>query len=693
MRVVRYTAMRSAVRPIVAIVVLAMLLGAALVALRALGVADPRGRASWLGTTPAFDATPRDVVLFLPACDVRAVVLQPSTPNPGQVEAEFFVAEPDGSARRAGAVSATARPGTPIALPLGDVRPPWRAPMVVRLRHHGGVLTLDARRPFTLALSPATRLGSLPCAFDDGSPTRTGLLLGTVLVVMLVSGVVGAAWFGRAIGARDVPAGPRGAAWMAMLAAGATVVTYLLVVPPFEPPDELAHFQYARFVATTGTLPSTVPPHDSEWRASSYEFVQQPLYYLGAAVVLKAAGLDAAAPAPTLNPRSRMRPGGTEPTIFQHGLPSAQPTGHRGLLLLRLVSAVMALATTWVIARLVTTVSTDPLVIVTVAGGLGLIPQWCAVMGAVSTDPPATLLSAAATLALVGIATGRGGNRSELWAGVLVGAAYAVKATAVFLVPMAVLACLLAAANRERLDTARTSDVGRALAAAWPSLLRLAGGVAVAAAWVPIRAWMVFGDPQAFAFKKAILEVGGFVPTAGPMPWTAEFWQQMRVMVFEPFWARFGSLGAGPFPGSRVWLVYAAASVVLVLVAVSGVIGWTRAGRRAGRAGPADAEGRAAFAMRAVFVCTLGVGVGLVAWVAVNLLPRPDMVVHWTPRHILPLTAPAALLVAAGLERLRQSAAYMRRAAAAATGLTVVALAIAWLGVLRATMLMLHFGY
>ena len=46
----------------------------------------------------------------------------------------------------------------------------------------------------------------------------------------------------------------------ALLMAGATTVVYGLVVPPFEPPDELAHLQYARFVATTGTLPSAVPP-------------------------------------------------------------------------------------------------------------------------------------------------------------------------------------------------------------------------------------------------------------------------------------------------------------------------------------------------------------------------------------------------------------------------------------------------
>ena len=122
---------------------------------------------------------------------------------------------------------------------------------------------------------------------------------------------------------------PTHATAAALLMAGATTVVYSLVVPPFEPPDELAHLQYARFVATTGTLPSAVPPHDSEWRAASYEFVQQPLYYVGAAAVLRAAGLATPGPALVLDPRSRMQPGGTEPTIFQHGAAPAPATGHR----------------------------------------------------------------------------------------------------------------------------------------------------------------------------------------------------------------------------------------------------------------------------------------------------------------------------------------------------------------------------
>jgi hypothetical protein len=433
-----------------------------------------------------------------------------------------------------------------------------------------------------------------------------------------------------------------------------------------------------------------VPAHDSEWRASSYEFVQQPLYYLGAAALLKATGLEAPGPAVTLNPRSRLHAGGTEPSIFWHAGPPQPATGHRALRVLRLASLLMALATTWIIARLLTTVTSDPLVVATVAGGLGLIPQWCAVMGAVSTDPPATLLAAAATLAIARVTRGRGTTGLLLLTGLLIGAAYAVKATAVFLAPMAILACLLAArrAGQERTGASTRGEPVAILAAALRPVLLVGAGIVLAAAWIHVRAWMVFGDPSAHAFKRAVLEAGGFVPTAGPMPWTPEFWTQMRVMVFEPFWARFGSLGAGPFPGSKVWLPYAAASVLLVALAAWSTLAAAASLWRARRRDPATPDTSAV-----MLVCALGVALGLVAWALVNRVPRADMVVHWTPRHILPLTAPAAVLVGAGLERLRTASAVVQRLGATATGLTGVVLALAWLGVLRATVLMFHFGY
>ena len=144
------------------------------------------------------------------------------------------------------------------------------------------------------------------------------------------------------------------------------------------------------------------------------------------------------------------------------------------------------------------------------------------------------------------------GATSLLFTGVLIGAAYAVKATTIFLVPMAVLACVLDAADtrgrRQRRTCARRA--GRALRFAVRPVSLIGLGIALAAGWIHVRAWLVFGDPQAVAFKKAVLEAGGFVPLGGPMPWTAEFWAHMRVMVFEPFWARFGSLGAARSPAA-----------------------------------------------------------------------------------------------------------------------------------------------
>ena len=257
---------------------------------------------------------------------------------------------------------------------------------------------------------------------------------------------------------------------------------------------------------------------------------------------------------------------------------------------------------------------------------------------------------------------------------------------------MAVLACLLDGAIREGVGSGGRGvhRLARALRCAVRPVSLIGLGIAVAAAWIAVRAWFVFGDPQAVAFKKAVLEAGGFVPLGGPMPWTAEFWAHMRVMVFEPFWARFGSLGAGPFPGSRVWLVYGAASMLIVMLAAHGIVSWTLAGLRDVRRGTSSDTART---MLAVAVCGVGVGVGLAAWAGVNLLPRADMVVHWTPRHILPLTAPAALLVGAGLERLRHASAPVRQGGAALVGVTIAALSLAWLGVLRATVLMFHFGY
>ena len=139
--------MRTAARPILAVVLTMVLAGAGLLTVTRLTRVDPRGRASWAGAAPTFDATPRDLTLFVPACDVSAVVLHPASPaRATRVHAEFFVAMPDGSTRNAGNITVTRPSGGPLTLALDDVHPRRRAPLVVRLSAPDGLLALDARR-------------------------------------------------------------------------------------------------------------------------------------------------------------------------------------------------------------------------------------------------------------------------------------------------------------------------------------------------------------------------------------------------------------------------------------------------------------------------------------------------------------------------------------------------------------------
>ena len=86
------------------------------------------------------------------------------------------------------------------------------------------------------------------------------------------------------------------------------------------------------------------------------------------------------------------------------------------------------------------------------------------------------------------------------------------------------------------------------------------------------------------------------------------------------------------------------------------------------------------------------VGVGLWAWV--NLVPQADVIVHWTPRHILPLTGPLLVVVASGTQRLASAMPSPARRwfrGMLAGGLLL--LALTGLAVLRSAILGFHFGY
>lgn len=655
----------------------ALLLAAGAWTLGPLHAPDPRARGAWTGGDAAHvtDA-PVEVTLYLPACPIRAIRIQAAPGPSGTLTTE--VTRAPGASGPATTLSALQRRPFDahgvMEVPLNAS--PARERVRLRLSSEAPGLALDAARPFSLVAERASALGLLSCSVDGRAD-----LAWTVLALVALH-LAGLGWLAATVmtggdAGRDQAVTPRHGAAGRLAAVGivaTTLLLYAIVVPPFEPPDELAHLQYARYVALTGALPSTIPPADSEWRSSVYEWVQQPAYYLLAAGVIRVTGDASAIPAPEPHPQSRLS-GGPDVNIYRHPDTTSAPGALRALWTLRLLSVLMTVVTVWCAARAVTLATGDTRLGAASAAALALVHQWAAVMGIVSTDPPATMAAAVATLLLCRLVQEPGHWPRAAIAGVATGVAYACKATGVFLVPMAAVA-LVTVARWRGMRLARTHAMAFAV------------GVLLAAAWIPLRAWLVFGDPLARAFKRDVLAIGGFVVTEGPPIFSAAFVEQMRLMVFEAFWARFGSLGAGPLPGTRLWWVYGAATGGLLVLFALGAAWGTRSAWR-GASSP-DGHRRASM----VLVCATGVVTGVALWAWVNLVPQADVIVHWTPRHVLPLTVPLLVVVASGLQQFaRRLPAPLRIALRVGSGVGILVLAVTGLAVFRSVVLGFHFGY
>jgi hypothetical protein len=297
---------------------------------------------------------------------------------------------------------------------------------------------------------------------------------------------------------------------------------------------------------------------------------------------------------------------------------------------------------------------------------LVLVPQWSAIMTMGGNDAPATLLSTIACVLLVRIASGDRSSRAAALAGVAVGFALSTKLTTWFLVPMAACAVLAPGVGPMRRRT----------------VVILSGTIALAGGWVPLRNILVFGDPTASAFKREILERSGFLAlsAAQPAAGTPAFWTMLRSQVLEAFWARFGSLGVGPDAASRLWTVYAAVTVLIVIALIAGVFYAIRLARARD-----ERDWRP-------LTLAVGAATGLAAWIWINLAARPDTIVHWTPRHVLPLSAPLVALAALGAQRLSNTVARPTITRLGASVILVV-LAGAWLSTLRHVIQQFYFGY
>lgn len=625
------------------------------------------------------------VPLIAPACAVSAVHLdiRQAADQPGTAihvtdgsESHPYLHVTDGSdsrqhlhatlrglraeAARAGAHVAVVRSGSDssVRVPLHNVEGPASLLLELTWRPDS-----DAAAPLPIAGVSLQRhedgalsgLRLLPCVFAGGSTHMTSWLVAVLIFLAATMTLVALiVW----------PIAGTSRAWTlvpALLAASATAM-FILVVPPGEGPDELAHLQYTRFVGKTGALPQRVPAEDSPWRDASYEWVQHPTYYIVSGAIARVLGLVDEPPALAANPESKLR-GGHQVAMYLHG-PRAEADRAIVLIwLLRALHVVLAGATAWWVAGLLRACGAGPRLAIVGAAGMGLVPQVAALMGHLSTDGAATAAAALAALAIARITTDGSRVRSGFAAGAATGLALALKLSAAFLLPMLAVA------------------VASTPSHAWSVRLRRAGwalaGVAIVSAWVPLRELIVFGDPLGRSFRQAMLTIAGLGPTPSPGLLDPALLSVWRTNVFEPFWARFGSLGAGPFPGSRLWTLYAMITAGLLVALAYGAGTALRAPRR----------------HRALLAATVGAACAGLLWFYVTLAPRPYMAIHWTPRYVQPALPLVVAITAIGAQQLLASARVPATVARLLAAATLVVLAAASLAVLRAVILQFHFGY
>jgi 4-amino-4-deoxy-L-arabinose transferase-like glycosyltransferase len=375
---------------------------------------------------------------------------------------------------------------------------------------------------------------------------------------------------------------------------------YAALTPPWQVPDEPAHYNYIRHIAETGGLPVLMPgdydqAHISQLTAEGfpphllvdslrYEGHQPPLYYLLAAPIYLATG--------------------------------------GALLPLRLFSLALGAGVvvfTFLIARGLFPAH-PPLLALTAAGLVAFIPQHLAMLAGVNNDSLAELtLAATLWVALAG-----GTRRGQWWIallGLFVGLAFVTKATAYIAGPVAALAVWFRA-RREGWPAQRQARAALAL---------LLPALALGALWWA-RNLAVYGWPDFLGLQRHDEIIIGQPRTAD---WIAQFgWPaylaRFAVTTFNSFWGQFGWMGV--VMDARVY----AALLALSLLILAGI---ALAVRRAGTWPQAQRDGLRVLAFSAALTCLL------------YLYYNVDLVQH-QGRYLFTALIPLAVWAALGLRAL-----------------------------------------
>lgn len=267
----------------------------------------------------------------------------------------------------------------------------------------------------------------------------------------------------------------------------ATGIAYSLIVPPFETPDEIYHYAFARHLAAGNGLPVQGPLKTGPWEQ---EGSQPPLYY--SLVGLATAGIDQNDfyEFAVLNPRANLgnpeSPGNKNFILY-----SAQQRPLRGVNLavrigrwLSLLMGTLTVLLTYLLARYA--FPNDRWSCLLATGLVATVPQFTFISASVSNDSIVSALSTAVLVYLAALTERARRQKIRWWAwiglGLLLGLAALSKLQGLGLLPLTgIFALLIARLQKDKWTVLR-------------SALLIGASVLIVAGWWYVRNLQLYGD-------------------------------------------------------------------------------------------------------------------------------------------------------------------------------------------------------
>lgn len=301
--------------------------------------------------------------------------------------------------------------------------------------------------------------------------------------------------------------------WVIGIAGMVLAAGYALGVPPWNAPDEPAHYNYVRHLATTGQLPELKP---GDWNAELLERLKSARFPKGQSV--DSIAYESHQP----------------PAFYLLASPLHKATARLPLeeqvAALRLLSVALSGATVVLAFLVVRAIFPQELSLqLAVAGFVAFLPMRSAIAGSVSNDALAELVATLLLLTMVQILRTGFRKGQALLLGFLLGLALLTKMTLYGYLPLALLVALLSPSQGKNGNSSRLRLLGLTLAVA----LLISG-------WWFVRNALVYGGTDLFGLQRHDQVVTG-QPRLEQLDGAALSY--FGSTLFKSFWGQFGWMG------------------------------------------------------------------------------------------------------------------------------------------------------